>query len=196
MKRHFIHAVVVTFTVLACTSFFAGRARAQAGALAGQGVLADPFSFYYAIYLPNQQLQAMRPTPLDSVNDAMVARQYYAQASRRSLYDPISPYSDNSDPLRPYSNQQERLARPYRFSHDPSNSDGMGPSLYFNRISQYYPEMATRSTRNRNANVYAGRGARRGGMGGRGMGGMGGGMGGMGGGMGGMGGMGGGMGMF
>ena len=75
MKRHFVHAVVVTLAVL--VAFVpvppAGpRPRSGRGALAGQGILADPFSFYYAIYLPNQQLQAMRPTPLDSVNEAMV----------------------------------------------------------------------------------------------------------------------------
>ena len=93
----------------------------------GAGVLNDPFTFYYAIYLPNQQLQSMRPTPLDSVNDAMVARQYYAQQNRRGLYDPISPYSDTYDPLRPYSDQRERVARPTRFSRDPSNVNGMGP---------------------------------------------------------------------
>ena len=97
----------------------------------------------------------MRPTPLDSVNDAMVSRQYYAQQNRRGLYDPISPYSDTYDPLRPYSDQRERVARPARFSRDPSNVDGMGPSLYFNRIAQYYPDLAGRSTRNRNANVTA-----------------------------------------
>ena len=194
MIRHFVHALVVTLAVLVCSSISAGRAVAQtgaAGALAGQGMLADPFSFYYAIYLPNQQLQSMRPTPLDSVNDALVARQYYTQANRRTLYDPVSVHSDTNDPFRPYSNQEERLARPFRFSHDPSNSGGMGPSLYFNRISQYYPDLAGRTTRNQNANVYAGRSRRGGGRGGMGMGGMG--MGGMGGGMGmGMG-MGGGM---
>ena len=164
-------------------------------------MLSDPFAFYYAIYLPNQQLQAMRPTPLDPVNNAMVARQYFAQTQRRSLYNPISPYADTYDPLRPYSQQgQERAAQPFRFTHDPSNTYGDGPSLYYNRVSQYFPDLAARQVRRPNANVYNGRGSgkpRTGGLG-RGMGGgmgMGMGMGGMG--MGGMGmGMGGGMGMF
>jgi hypothetical protein len=171
------------------------------------GVLDDPFTFYYAVYLPNQQLQSLRPTPLDSVNNAMVARQYYTQTDRRGLYNPISPYSDQaSDPLRPYSQQgQERSARPYRFAQDPSNADGMGPSLYYSRASQYFPGLASRTTRNQNANVYTpssrSSSSRRGGMmGGGGRGGIGrmGGMGGMGMGMGGMGmgGMGGGMGMY
>jgi hypothetical protein len=188
MKRHFAPAVGVMLAISACLLLPAPQAGAQtAGALPGAGApgtafFNDPFSFYYAVYLPNQQLQAMRPTPLDSVNEAMITRQYYTQANRRALYDPISPYSETYDPLRPFSSHQERIARPYRFTRSPSNSDGMGPSLYFNRSSQYYPDLAGRATRRRNANVYSGRGAGRAMGGGGGMGGMGGG-----GGMGGMG---------
>jgi len=190
MKRHFVPAVGVLLAVSASLILTAREARAQASALVPGGTLLDdPFAFYYAIYLPNQQLQAMRPTPLDSINSAMITRQYYSQANRRGLYDPVSPYAETYDPLRPFSNQEERVARPYRFSRSPSNMDGMGPSLYFNRMGAYYPDLAGRTTRNKNANVYSGRGsgaprsARSGGMGG--MGGTGG-MGGMGGGMGGM----------
>ena len=104
MRRHLVHSVVAALAVFVGLAIPAGRAEAQTGVGAaggignGLGVLNDPFAFYYAIYLPNQQLQAMRPAPLDAVNDAMVSRQYYAQQSRRDLYDPISPYSDT---LRP-----------------------------------------------------------------------------------------------
>jgi hypothetical protein len=198
MTRHYGPAGVAALAVL--LSLPAGEARAQLPGVAGvpdvsQSVLGDPFAFYYAVYLPNQQLQAMRPTPLDSINQALVTRQYYASANRRGLTDPASPFAESYDPLRPYSSQQERLSRPFRFSHSPSNLDGTGPSLYYNRIAEYYPEMAMRPGRQRNANAYSGRGAGRAG-GARGGGGMG--MGGMGGrGMGGMGmGGGGGMGMF
>jgi hypothetical protein len=200
MKRHLVSAVGAMLAVSTVLTLSAGRAEAQTGVatgLPGQNFLNDPFSFYYAIYLPNQQLQAMRPTPLDSVNDAMVTRQYYTQGSRRALYDPISPYAETYDPLRPYTNQQERLARPYRFQRRAVSSAGTGPALYFNRIAQYYPEMASRTGRNQNANTGGRRGTARGGSragGGGGMG-MGGGMGGMGGMRGGMGGMGGGGGM-
>ena len=185
MRRHLVHSVVAALAVFVGLAIPAGRAEAQTGVGAaggignGLGVLNDPFAFYYAIYLPNQQLQSMRPAPLEAVNDAMVSRQYYAQQSRRNLYDPISPYSDTVNPLRPYSGQQERAARPARFSRDPSNMGGMGPALYYNRVAQYYPDLAGRSTRNRNANVFrptrgsVGRGG--GGMGGGGMGGGGGG---------------------
>jgi len=207
MVRHLVRVASATLALLVCLSVLTGRVEAQGigAAAAGGGMLADPFSFYYAIYLPNQQLQALRPTALDPINNAMVERQYFAQTQRRSLYDPISPYSTTYDPLHPYSQQgQERMAAPFRFGHDPSNADGNGPSLYFNRVAQYFPDLAARQVRRGNANVVSSRRGggpprtgRMGGMGGMGMGGMGMGMGGMGMGMGGMGGgMGMGMGMF
>jgi len=146
-------------------------------------IINDPFTFYYAYYLPNQQVQAMRPQPNDTINQAVINRQYYAQTQRGSLYNPISPYAEEYDPLRPYSRQQggERIARPYRFAQSTSNSDGSGPALYYNRASQYFTGL--RPGRGPNANVAVTRRGRYGGMGG----GIGGGMGGMGGmGMGGM----------
>jgi hypothetical protein len=189
MLRHLVRLASAMFALMVCLSGFSGRAKAQALGAGGADV-SDPFAFYYAIYLPNQQLQAMRPRPLDAVDNAMVSRQYFAQTQRRSLYNPISPYADTYDPLRPYSQQgQERIATPFRFAQDPSNTNGDGPSLYYNRVAQYYPDLASRQGRRPNANTVS---SRRGARGGRG-GGMGGGMGGMGGGMGGMG-MG--MGMF
>lgn len=136
-------------------------------------IATDPFTFYYAYYLPNQQIQAMRPTPMDTINQAVVDRQYYAQTQRQSLTNPISPYAEDYDPLRPYSRQQgnERIARPYRFAQNSSNSSGLGPALYYNRASQYFQGM--RPGRGPNKNVAV---TRRGGrMGGGGMGGMGGG---------------------
>jgi len=160
-------------------------ARAQLGI---GDITADPFAFYYAYYLPNQQMQAMRPRPDDSINQAVQQRQYYAAMNKPRLYDPISPYTEQPyDPLRPFSQQQgrERSANPFRFTQDPSNSDGSGPGLYYGRASQYFPGL--RAGRGPNATVASGNrrmgGGRRGGMGGMGMGGMG--MGGMG--MGGMG---------
>lgn len=157
-------------------------------------ITADPFAFYYAYYLPNQQMQAMRPRADDAINMAVQQRQYYATLSKPTLYNPVSPYTEpDFDPLRPYSQQQgkERLGAAHRFAQNPSNADGTGPSLYYGRATQYFPTL--RAGRGPNANTAAA--ARRAGgqrRGGRGMGGMGGGMGGMG-----MGGMGmGGMGMM
>jgi len=157
-------------------------ARAQATLpAAGLGNIAsDPFTFYYAYYLPNQQIQAMRPTPMDTINQAVVDRQYYAQTQRQTLNNPISPYTEDYDPLRPYSRQQgnERIARPYHFAQSSSNSDGSGPALYYNRAAQYFQGM--RPGRGPNKNVATTRRGRMGGGGGMGMPGMGG-MGGMGG---------------
>jgi hypothetical protein len=173
------------------------------GGAGGGGFLSDPFNFYYAFYLPNQQMQSMRQRPMDAINQTMAARQYYAQTDRRALVNPVSAYGDQSyDPLHPYSGQgQERIMRPFRFAPDPSNADGSGPSLYYGRATAYFPGI--RSGRGPNANTYGrtsralgpnrvlagAKGGGGGGMGGMGGGGMGG-MGGMGGGgMGGMGGM-------
>jgi hypothetical protein len=191
MVRHLSKAAGGLVVLACCALFLPAQVSAQdffSGA--GGGIVADPFAFYYAFYLPNQQMQAMRPTPMDSINQALVARQYYAQADRRGLYNPISPYASDQtfDPLRPYGPQgQERIARRITYNTDPGAFSG--PSLYFNRAAQYFPGLATKTGRGANANVYT-RGARlssglrgRGGMGGGG--GFGGGMGGMG--MGGMG---------
>ncbi len=174
-----------------CLLLTPSLAHAQATAVGGVGlnnIIQDPFTFYYAYYLPNQQLQAMRPSPSDTINQVAVNRQYYAQTDRQSLYNPISPYAQDYDPLRPYSRQQgnERIARPYRFAQNSSNHDGSGPALYYNRAAQYFTGL--RRGRGPNANVARARYSRYGNGGG--MGGMGGGGMGGGGGMPGMGGMG------
>jgi hypothetical protein len=194
MVRHKWRAGVGSTLWVVCLVSLSGQSFGQgvgAGAApGGVGILNDPFTFYYGVYLPNQQLQSLRPSPLDTINyGAAVTRQYYTQGAQRSLYDPISPYSDQQyDPLRPYSRQQgsERGARPYRFARDPSNSNGTGPSLYYGRAAAYFPSL--RAGRGRNANVYTRRGGSRptGNFTG---GGFGGGIGGLTGGLGGAGGM-------
>jgi len=82
---------------LSCLGVALAPALAQAQATtattpgAGLGNIAgDPFTFYYAYYLPNQQVQSMRPTPMDTINQAVINRQYYAQTQNRSLYNPRS----------------------------------------------------------------------------------------------------------
>ena len=117
----------------------ATRAQATFG-----NISSDPFAFYYAYYLPNQQMQAMRPRPDDSINMAVQQRQYYAAAQKPTLYDPISPYTaEPYDPTKPYSRDKakERVANPYRFVTNPSNASGTGPSLYYGRASQYFPTL-------------------------------------------------------
>ena len=204
MIRHLLGATLPVIVLSGSLLFLPSSANAQGfmgGGAGGGGFLSDPFNFYYAFYLPNQAMQAMRPRPIDTLNQNVVSRQYYAQTDRRALYNPISAYGDQTfDPNHPYAGQgKERLSRAFRFAQDPSNADGSGPSLYYGRAREFFPGL--RVGRAPNANVY-GRTSRalstpralggRGGGGG-GMGGMGGGMGGggMGGGFGGMGGMGG-----
>jgi hypothetical protein len=190
MIRHLVNAAIGLVVLVVCLICTPSQARAQGGLGAGGELVSDPFLFYYAFYLPNQQLQSMRSTPLDTINQANVARQYYAQNDRRGLYNPVSPYSDQTyNPSQPFAKQgQERVARPYKFALNPTNSDGTGPALYFNRTGGYHAGL--REGHGRNANVAktkamnrlgGGMGGMGGGMGGMGMGGMGGGMGGMGG---------------
>ena len=96
MVRHLWRAagcstlLVVCFVLLSSQSF--GQGVGTGAGLGGAGLLNDPFTFYYAIYLPNQQLQSLRSTPMDTINyGAMVTRQYYAQNDRRGLYRPDFP---------------------------------------------------------------------------------------------------------
>ncbi len=175
MRRPSLHFLAALIGVALAAALGSPAAQAQAGI---GDIVSDPFTFYYAYYLPNQQVQALRPRPIDTINQASQDRQYFAKTQRESLYNPISPYATDNDPLRPYSQQGgERIARPYRFQRDSSNSDGAGPALYYNRAAQYFPEL--RAGRGANSNVARiqprrGRGGG-GGMGGMGMGGMGGG---------------------
>ena len=74
MVRHLLRAAGGSTVLALCLMFLPGQAFAQAagggpGSRRG-GILNDPFTFYYAVYLPNQQLQAMRPRPMDTINDA------------------------------------------------------------------------------------------------------------------------------
>ena len=156
MLRHLLRATVAS--VVASGALLCGPSAAHAqGGLGGGGggdLVSDPFAFYYMFYLPNQQLQSLRPRPIDTLNQAVAQRQYYSQMDRRTLYNPISAVGDQTyDPLHPYSGQnQERVARPYRFSQDPSNADGMGPSLYYGRAASFFPGL--RSGRGANSMVF------------------------------------------
>ena len=121
----------------------------------GGGFLSDPFNFYYAFYLPNQQMQSMRLEPSDTLNQVVAARQYYAQTDRRGSATPISRALATKlyDPLHPYSGQtQERRRPPVSIATDPSNADGQGPSLYYGRASAYFP--GVRAGPPPNANAY------------------------------------------
>ncbi len=114
MARRLLQIVSSCGTLMVSLTLLTGVADAQAGLGGSNGaILNDPFTFYYAFYLPNQQMQSMRIRPSDTINQAMVQRQYFAQQSdRRTLYDPVSPYSQDAyDPLRPYSQQGQERAR-------------------------------------------------------------------------------------
>ena len=82
MVRHLLRATVALialggslFCLAVCRQCAGLWAWAGAG---GNGFMSDPFNFYYAFYLPNQQLQSLRPRPIDTLNQAVASRQYYA----------------------------------------------------------------------------------------------------------------------
>ena len=115
MSRPMLRSTALLFLCSLGLTLMPAAALAQTNAAVGgvglNNIIQDPFTFYYAYYLPNQQLQSMRPSPSDTINQQVINRQYYAQTGRESLYNPISPYAEEYDPLRPYSRQQgaERL---------------------------------------------------------------------------------------
>ena len=124
--------------------------------------MSDPFIFYYAVYLPNQQLQAMRPNPMDTINSAIAGPAILRpDGSDGTSYNPISPYSEgNYDPLRPYSQQNTRApCSTLSVRSERSNTRRSGPSLYYNRAAAYFPGL--RPGVGPNANVYRGRGSGR-----------------------------------
>jgi hypothetical protein len=144
------------------------------------GVTSDPFSFYYGYYLPHQQAMATQPRVTDTINQIVARRQYTAQTDRSSLYDPISPYSEEEDQFDTRGaaggpgRRSARGAGPTQsFSYGGSelaSVRGNGPGGYYKRVDRYFPTI--REGRGANMNISAMRNPRAGGMGN--MGGMGG----------------------
>lgn len=161
-------------TAAALAALFVLQSR-EANAQLGNGVGADPFSFYYGYYLPHQAYMAAQPRVSDSINQVVATRQYNAQTDRSSLYDPISPYGGEADDdaLRPYSPARggDRAARgggggggAMTFgTASSSTQSGSGPALYYNRTARYFPTL--RTGRGPNRNLAAVRGNRGGGGG-------------------------------
>ena len=105
------------------------------------GILNDPFSFYYAIYLPNQQFSRC------------VQGRWTRSITRWSPGNTSHRLSDGDCITRSHrtrtltipltrTRNRARNARPsIPVCPDPSNADGNGPSLYYNRVVQYYPNL-------------------------------------------------------
>lgn len=125
----------------------ASPARAQVGA----GVFADPFSFYYGYFVPNQALQASIPRAEDTVRMYSAARQYNALTERAGLYDPIGSLGDGYDPLGAFgsANGVSRLpmTRPQGVMN--MNINGSGPAGYYNRVNTHFPTLRTGRGSNR-----------------------------------------------
>ena len=63
MFRHLLRVIVGVIVASGSLVCLPSSAQAQGFMGGGGDFMSDPFNFYYAFYLPNQQLQAMRPTP-------------------------------------------------------------------------------------------------------------------------------------
>ena len=157
MPRHRLQAVADRFASGGCLAWLPPRQtrRGCLGVRRGRNSSAIPSLSTTPYYLPNQQMQALRPTPMDSVNQAMMSRQYFAQNDRTALTNPISPYADRDTTRFGLTQNKGKsgLHGPSVFAADPRNADGAGPSLYFNRTGKYHPKL--RTGRGPNANVSA-----------------------------------------
>lgn len=136
------------------------------------GLFADPFSFYYGVYLPRQAALAAQPRVGETIQSYSADRQYSALTERAGLYDPVGNFGVQSfDPLQPLGRRgRERLPRARVGGVVNTNINGQGPATYYSRTGFYHTRLP-RGQYN-NSNLYSGGGARFGGRGA--MGGMGG----------------------
>jgi hypothetical protein len=151
MRRPYLGLAVVLSGFLVTSG---NSAYAQLGFGLGGG---DPFTLYFGYYLPHQAAQAMRPTPMDTINAATRARQITMSTDRSGLYDPVVPYGEEElDPLHPYGRRgRERLVQPHTYATSTTNQmmRGIGPRMYFNRASTYFPTAALYPGRGPNRNL-------------------------------------------
>jgi hypothetical protein len=154
---------------------------------------ADPFSFYYGVYLPRQASLAAQPTVSDTINYRAAERQRYAVTDRSALLDPFagSPFGLDSfgagggfggGPTQEDRSKQDRRSRIISPTGVTSTHlDGRGPIGYFNSTGAYFPTRREAQGPNSNVAVIGQSRGRRGGGGGGGASmGRGGGMGGFG----------------
>ncbi|MGZ3386737.1 MAG: hypothetical protein ACXVB5_17725, partial [Isosphaeraceae bacterium] len=69
MSQPMFRSIAILFLSCLGVTLAPALARAQAATATTPGVglgniAGDPFTFYYAYYLPNQQMQSLRPTPM------------------------------------------------------------------------------------------------------------------------------------
>lgn len=164
MRRPLLAVAVVFGSTFAAPGF---RADAQ---IIGP---ADPFTFYYGYYLPNQAALATRATPMDTINQVQAARQQsQIDADRAAIYNLTSPFDE--DELRPFGRRGgERVAPPHRFPANIQQARGarLGRAqIYFHRPTRYYaPVQNQHSNKNLAATRRGGGMGAMGGMGGMGM---------------------------
>ncbi len=173
--------MMLGLAVVAVGSWMASDCHAQLNGNNLGLVPTDPIQFYYGFYLPRQAAQAMQPGPEATINAVTADRQSYAATNRGTLFDPISPFSLESDPFGgtgPNGAGRRGSATVRSRSGTPTTHVlGSGPTGYYNRAVNYYPSIRVSRGANKNVAVTkASRGVQ--GMPNMGGGGMGGGFGG------------------
>lgn len=128
-----------------------GLLASPAHAQVGAGVFADPFSFYYGYFIPNQAYQASIPRAEDTVRMYSAARQYTALTERAGLYDPIGSLGEGYDPLNAFGSAGgvSRLPRISPHGIQNMNINGAGPAGYYNRVNTHFPTLRTGRSSNR-----------------------------------------------
>ena len=122
-----------------------GLRRRGAVQTAGASVFSDPFTFYFAVYLPRQQLMANQPGPELAVNNQAINRQMMALTDRSGLNNPVDPYGlgQSFDPNDPFAGRRvptrNTMTSPggVRTTH----VNGSGPAGYYGRTAMYFPSM-------------------------------------------------------
>lgn len=122
-------------------------ARAQLG----NSSSGDPFFLYYGFVLPRQQALANQVGAEQYINSQASARVQAASEDRSALFErQVSPFDEESDPLRPFGQQRTRSPRGGAVARGGSTSGylnenlrGTGSPRYFNRTGGYYTNVRT-----------------------------------------------------
>lgn len=133
---------------VAAVSAWGAEARAQFGTSTN-----DPISFYYGVYLPRQQAQALQPGPEASIASLSASRQAYAATNRNDAFDTsvnrfeleAGDYGFNNGIRTPGGTMQAaRIGQ---------NVNGQGPARYYGgaKLKNFHPGI--RSGISKNANV-------------------------------------------
>lgn len=128
-------------------SAWGGEARAQFGNAN------DPINFYYGVYLPRQQAQALQPGPEASIAALNANRQAYAATNRNDAFDTAANRFDVDAGEYGFNGGGRQPGGALPAARIGLNQNGMGPSKYYGgaKLRNFHPGL--RSGVSKNANV-------------------------------------------